>query len=124
MFQGIRELSTALSVPFGTDEVDFLVNEWMMSMYARMFGILEVKYDVKSFVLDCVQPLVPPVKAIKIINMYAGLVDYQEAAPATEDGYQRVPAEESEEEYSDEEEDSDTRFSGEGFSRQQPPWAE
>merc|ERR1719398_122565 len=29
MFQGIRELSTALSDPFGKDEVDFPVNDWM-----------------------------------------------------------------------------------------------
>merc|ERR1719191_693601 len=34
MFQGIRELSTALSNPFGEDEVDFPVTDWMLNVYA------------------------------------------------------------------------------------------
>jgi len=46
MFQGIRELSTALSDPFGDDEVDFPVTEWMIAVYARMYGILEDPFDI------------------------------------------------------------------------------
>lgn len=46
MFQGIRFLSTALSDPFGDDEVDFPVNDWMIQLYSRMYGILEDQWDV------------------------------------------------------------------------------
>merc|ERR1719160_2427760 len=38
MFQGIRELSSALSDPFGDDEVDFPINEWMVQLYSHMYG--------------------------------------------------------------------------------------
>merc|ERR1719198_105850 len=41
MFQGIRELSAALSDPFGSDEVDFPVNAWLRNLYAFSWAILE-----------------------------------------------------------------------------------
>eukprot|EP00401_Gymnodinium_catenatum_P018205 CAMPEP_0117510918 /NCGR_PEP_ID=MMETSP0784-20121206/28238_1 /TAXON_ID=39447 /ORGANISM="" /LENGTH=283 /DNA_ID=CAMNT_0005306571 /DNA_START=314 /DNA_END=1164 /DNA_ORIENTATION=+ len=41
MYQGIRELSTALSDPFGDDAVDFPVNKWLASLYSSMYGVLE-----------------------------------------------------------------------------------
>merc|ERR1712224_150466 len=57
MFQGVRKLSTALSDPFGDDEVDFPVNDWMQTMYVRMAGILEDRFDIRDIDLDAVQPL-------------------------------------------------------------------
>lgn len=97
MFQGIRELSTALSDPFGNDEVDFPVNEWMMSLYARMYGILEDKHDVKSFDLTSVEPMMPPKQALGIINMYCDLLEEPAADYARSNGsngYQRVRTDE------------------------------
>lgn len=52
MFQGIRELSTALSDPFGEDEVDFPVTQWMIAVYARMYGILEDPFDITKIDLS------------------------------------------------------------------------
>jgi len=60
MFQGIRELSTALSDPFGDDEVDFPVTQWMITVYARMYGILEDSFDITKFDLSTVGKLVDP----------------------------------------------------------------
>merc|ERR1712048_772484 len=74
MFQGIRELSTALSDPFGDDEVDFPVNDWMMGLYARMYGILEDTYDVTTIDLDNVEPMMLPSDAKEYIDMY---VDFE-----------------------------------------------
>merc|ERR1712151_664357 len=73
MFQGIRELSTALSDPFGDDEVDFPVNDWMMALYARMYGILEDPYDVSATDLDNVEPMMHPDDAKNYIRMYVDL---------------------------------------------------
>lgn len=41
MFQGIRELSTSLSDPWGSDDVDFQVNDWLMALYSRVHALLE-----------------------------------------------------------------------------------
>lgn len=40
MFQGLRELSGALSDPFGEDEVDFPVNDWLRPMYVHVYSLL------------------------------------------------------------------------------------
>lgn len=48
MFQGLRELSTSLSDPFGQDEVDFAINDWMKSLYSRIHSILEDDFDVET----------------------------------------------------------------------------
>merc|ERR1719230_2433607 len=70
MFQGIRELSTALSDPFGDDEVDFPVNEWMHAMYTRMYGILEDPFDIRRANLVDVPPLKDPTYSRTQIRMY------------------------------------------------------
>jgi len=69
MFQGIRELSTALSDPFGDDEVDFPVNEWMMSLYMKLYGILEDSFDVQNLSVDGTKPLKDVETAINILNV-------------------------------------------------------
>merc|ERR1719253_272447 len=55
MFQGIRELSTALSDPFGDDEVDFPITQWMIAVYARMYGVLEDPFDITTCDISTVQ---------------------------------------------------------------------
>eukprot|EP00927_Polykrikos_kofoidii_P065178 TRINITY_DN60968_c0_g1_i1.p1 TRINITY_DN60968_c0_g1~~TRINITY_DN60968_c0_g1_i1.p1 ORF type:complete len:355 (-),score=49.42 TRINITY_DN60968_c0_g1_i1:2-1066(-) len=40
MFQGIRELATSMSNPFGTDDVDFPLDDWVNDIYSRVFYIL------------------------------------------------------------------------------------
>merc|ERR1712216_643985 len=75
MFQGIRELSTALSDPFGDDEVDFPVTEWMICVYARMYGVLEDSFDVTTYDLSKVQRFIDPetVKDTQMIDVYIDL---------------------------------------------------
>lgn len=76
MFQGIRELSTALSDPFGDDEVDFPVTQWMIAVYARMYGVLEDPFDITKINLDKVTPLMAP-ELVKEKNMIDVYVDYK-----------------------------------------------
>merc|ERR1712232_1477469 len=84
MFQGIRELSTALSDPFGEDEVDFPVNDWMMTLYARVYALLEDPFDITKTDLSRVQPLLEPEKAKDVISMY---VDLESPEQDGKDGY-------------------------------------
>lgn len=100
MFQGIRELSTALSDPFGDDEVDFPVNAWMLGVYARMYGVLEDPYDISKLDLNRVTPLLDPEERVgnkgskvrDIINVYVDLLETEEAQDTrkTKNGYQKV----------------------------------
>merc|ERR1719197_689099 len=69
MFQGVRELSTALSDPFGTDEVDFDVNMWMKSLYPRMFAILEDPFCMDELTVDGDKPLKDPDSTSRKINL-------------------------------------------------------
>mmetsp|Transcript_38487 Transcript_38487/g.66873 ORF Transcript_38487/g.66873 Transcript_38487/m.66873 type:complete len:161 (+) Transcript_38487:2-484(+) len=46
VFQGVRELSVALADPFGDDEADFPVNEWMTTLYQRLYSIVEDPWDI------------------------------------------------------------------------------
>merc|ERR1719305_1239636 len=75
MFQGIRELSTALSDPFGDDEVDFPITQWMIAVYARLYGVLEDPFDITKIDLSRVQPFVDPelAKKTKMIDVYVDL---------------------------------------------------
>mmetsp|Transcript_61014 Transcript_61014/g.170678 ORF Transcript_61014/g.170678 Transcript_61014/m.170678 type:complete len:399 (-) Transcript_61014:110-1306(-) len=57
MFQGLRELSVALSDPFGDDATDFPLNEWMTGMYLRLYALVEDAYDVNSLVIKQDFPL-------------------------------------------------------------------
>jgi predicted membrane chloride channel (bestrophin family) len=45
MFQGIRELSTSLSDPWGSDDVDFQVNDWLYTLYFRVHSIMEDDFE-------------------------------------------------------------------------------
>lgn len=47
MFQGIRELSTSLSDPWGSDDVDFDVNDWLFTLYFRVHAIMEDEFVPK-----------------------------------------------------------------------------
>lgn len=69
MFQGIRELSTALSDPFGDDEVDFDTNMWMRSLYTRILGILEDPFDLHDCSIDGNKPLKDPDSTSRKINL-------------------------------------------------------
>lgn len=97
MFQGIRELSTALSDPFGSDDVDFPINEWMMTLYARVYGILEDTHDLKKCDLSKVQPMMDPRQARGLIKMYVDLdVEVPSAAASGGQGYSSLPQEDEE----------------------------
>lgn len=69
MFQGLRELSTGLSDPYGTDEVDFPVNDWMRSLFKRTWGILENPALVADFDIEGCRAMKDPEFARKKINM-------------------------------------------------------
>lgn len=46
IFMGIREMATAMADPFGDDEVDFPVNDWLQEMFTTAHVILEYDYTV------------------------------------------------------------------------------
>merc|ERR1719178_658312 len=69
MFQGLRELSTALSDPYGTDEVDFALNEWIRPIYAQMYAALQHHIDIDAVEIESVRPMLEPDYAHKFINM-------------------------------------------------------
>lgn len=46
VFQGIRELSVALSDPYGDDEADFPLDDWMTQLYVRLAALVEDPYQV------------------------------------------------------------------------------
>jgi predicted membrane chloride channel (bestrophin family) len=75
MFQGIRELSTALSDPFGDDEVDFPITQWMIAVYARLYGVLEDPFDITKIDLNRDKPFIDPqlAKQNKMIDVYVDL---------------------------------------------------
>lgn len=50
MFQGLRELSIALADPYGDDETDFPLNDWMTAVYLRLSSILEDPHDIQDSV--------------------------------------------------------------------------
>eukprot|EP00928_Gymnodinium_smaydae_P061568 TRINITY_DN45612_c0_g1_i1.p1 TRINITY_DN45612_c0_g1~~TRINITY_DN45612_c0_g1_i1.p1 ORF type:complete len:332 (+),score=69.91 TRINITY_DN45612_c0_g1_i1:181-1176(+) len=58
MFQGLRELSTSLSNPWGEDDVDFPVEDWMQRVYSRVYGLIEDTFDIKK--LNDTGPLIHP----------------------------------------------------------------
>lgn len=76
MFQGVRELSTALSDPFGEDEVDFDVDSWMKSIYTRLYAILEDTFSIEDLDVDGSRPLKDPDSTSRKINL---LVDREHA---------------------------------------------
>merc|ERR1711879_952324 len=69
MFQGVRELSTALSDPFGDDEVDFDVNTWMKILYTRMFAMLEDPFTIEDLTIDGSRSLKDPDSNSRKINL-------------------------------------------------------
>jgi len=105
MFQGIRELSTALSDPFGDDEVDFPINDWMLTLYVRVYGLLEDPYDIKSLDLDTVKPLMDPKDAKEHMNLYVDIEPSE--THASKGGYEPVSqkdGDEGEESYEEDDE--------------------
>merc|ERR1712232_620291 len=70
MFQGIRELATSLSNPFGTDDVDFKIAEWMKKLYASMYSVLQSHTDCREFDLHDDTPLRGPHRIKNIIDVW------------------------------------------------------
>lgn len=60
MFQGIRELSTSLSNPFGEDDVDFAIDQWVVTLYKRIWGIIESDFDPKHHKVNATKELMHP----------------------------------------------------------------
>merc|ERR1719506_2194727 len=63
VFQGIRELSVALADPFGDDEADFPLDEWMTQLYLRINAVIEDRYDGWLEEEDLGE--IPPLKDLK-----------------------------------------------------------
>merc|ERR1711904_360635 len=60
MFQGLRELSTALSDPYGTDEVDFALNDWIAPLYVQIYAAIEDHVNIDRIDFESIQPLLEP----------------------------------------------------------------
>lgn len=48
VFQGIRELSVALADPYGDDDADFPLDEWMTQVYVRVSALVEDPWKVED----------------------------------------------------------------------------
>eukprot|EP00928_Gymnodinium_smaydae_P028707 TRINITY_DN21834_c0_g1_i1.p1 TRINITY_DN21834_c0_g1~~TRINITY_DN21834_c0_g1_i1.p1 ORF type:complete len:414 (-),score=57.74 TRINITY_DN21834_c0_g1_i1:109-1350(-) len=74
MFQGLRELSVALADPFGDDDTDFPLNEWMTTLYVRLYNLIEVTLPVT---LDHHQDVpLPPLKpGEEVVDVCMDLAD-------------------------------------------------
>merc|ERR1719183_1149642 len=128
VFQGIRELSVALSDPYGDDEADFPINEWMTQLYVRICAVTEDQYDGKleAQMLQNIEPLKeiqPGTQVIDLLVDRAGKRSPRTSAgksgetssssdPETDlppqmqaQGYSKLP--QQEEELQEEEEDDD-----------------
>lgn len=84
MFQGVRELSTALSDPFGDDEVDFDVDSWMKSLYTRMYAVLEDPFVIEDLSIDGDKPLKDPDSTSRKINLLVDRLGAMNTAEAKE----------------------------------------
>jgi len=69
MFQGIRELATSLSNPFGSDEVDFPMVDWMIDTYSKVFSILSSLGEEELVSSMSQKPMQRPYRAQTIIDM-------------------------------------------------------
>lgn len=74
MFQGIRELSTSLADPWGSDDVDFGVNDWLMTLYYRVHAVIETDY-VPIVDLNDECHMVDLAKAKKLVNAHVDGAD-------------------------------------------------
>merc|ERR1712224_1036615 len=70
MFQGLRELSTALSDPYGSDEVDFQINDWVVPLYTRMNAALGSYIEVDEVEIDGCSRMMYPQEACQYMDMY------------------------------------------------------
>mmetsp|Transcript_9923 Transcript_9923/g.21804 ORF Transcript_9923/g.21804 Transcript_9923/m.21804 type:complete len:559 (+) Transcript_9923:76-1752(+) len=50
IFQGLRELSAALSNPFGDDDVDFPLNRWLWEVLVKNRQLLETQFDATKMI--------------------------------------------------------------------------
>merc|ERR1719506_2751195 len=64
VFQGIRELSVALADPYGDDEADFPLDEWMTQLYIRLGEIIEDPYDAKHHSSDGLDGTLEPLRKV------------------------------------------------------------
>eukprot|EP00927_Polykrikos_kofoidii_P029635 TRINITY_DN25600_c0_g1_i1.p1 TRINITY_DN25600_c0_g1~~TRINITY_DN25600_c0_g1_i1.p1 ORF type:complete len:408 (+),score=58.93 TRINITY_DN25600_c0_g1_i1:218-1441(+) len=74
MFQGIRELTIALADPFGTDETDFPLSEWMSEIYVRVQCLLEDPWDPARHLPEHVGELPMLWKDVDVIDLIEGNV--------------------------------------------------
>lgn len=80
VFQGVRELSVALADPYGDDDADFPVNEWMTTLYQRLYSIVEDPWDLQKVVpLPDVGPMEKLKEGQDIINL---LIDHKSGGKA------------------------------------------
>merc|ERR1719506_1689286 len=64
VFQGIRELSVALSDPYGDDEADFPLDDWMTQLYVRLAALVEDPYDAKHHSSDGLDGTLEPLRKV------------------------------------------------------------
>jgi len=72
VFQGIRELSAALADPFGDDEVDFPIENWLVEIVRRNAVLMESGYNPTFSIAEEV-PLKQPKE--KDVDIFADAAD-------------------------------------------------
>jgi len=79
VFQGIRELSVALADPYGDDDADFPLDDWMTQLYVRVNSLVEDSFDPTTHsAYGHVAPLKPIRPGSQVIDL---LVDLDEKGP-------------------------------------------
>lgn len=106
VFQGVRELSVALADPFGDDEADFPVNDWMTTLYQRLYSIVEDPWDIRE---ETPLPDNGPLDMIKdgeaVINLMVDARKQQRGKVRKRKPPRKSQEEEEEEEEADKEEE-------------------
>jgi len=93
VFQGIRELSISLADPYGCDEADFPLSEWMNSLYTRVVCIVEDPFVVE---IDPVgsEPMQQLQNGCKVVDMLICEDDFDDdkfiPIQKSTDGYRRL----------------------------------
>jgi len=81
MFQGLRELAVALSDPFGDDETDFPLNEWMTQLYLKIHTLVEDEFPFDKDI-GAHQGLLPTVKkGEQISDLLSEVKEHESVGP-------------------------------------------
>merc|ERR1712070_1256177 len=87
MFLGLRELTVSLADPFGDDDTDFPLKDWMASLYHMIYSIVEDPYDIANS-----RPKAG-IKPLPLLPFGTSLIDFLDDLENAPDGAEDLPHE-------------------------------